>query len=68
MTGIFSQLASEYREKDKWQEHLTLIALHKQMKEKGIGTWDEDDFDPAYAATKFYPHKFPERSSEDDDA
>ena len=55
---ILKQDYSEDNEEDGgWRSYESLRRLSAQMKQMGIEDWTSDNFDPAYAATIFYPHK-----------
>ena len=61
VSSAFAILKQEYsndsEEDGGWQSYESLRTLSAQMKDKGIDDWTSDNFDPAYAATIFHPHK-----------
>lgn len=48
-----------------WTRYPNLRILEKLLRNKGVATWDDDQFDPAYAATVLKPIVFtPDQSNE----
>ncbi len=65
----FAILASDYSknevDEDSWESFQNLKILHADMENRGIKTWDDDDFFPEEAATAMWPHVPPTQELED---
>ena len=61
VSSAFTILKEDYsgdnEEDGGWQSYESLRTLSAQMKARGIDDWTSDNFDPAYVATVYYPHK-----------
>ena len=57
-----SKIKHDYTREDSefgdWSQFQNLRILEKLLREKGIPTWEDDQFDPAYAATSLKPTVF----------
>ena len=49
-------LSREFRKEEQWMNHHNLRALRKMLKDKGIKTWEEEEFSPNQAVAVFHPH------------
>ncbi len=49
-------LATQYKEKEKWEQYINLKSLTQYLQNKNQPHWSEDDFYPEEVATSLYPH------------
>ncbi len=49
-------LATDYKNKDDWEQYPNLKLLEQQLKNEGQHHWDEEGFYPEAVATSLYPH------------
>ena len=71
MTNAFSiglsQLRSTQVLRENWQNYQSLQVLYRDIEERGLKTWDDDEFSPELVATTIHPHlRFFEDDSDDD--
>ena len=69
VSACFSVLKEQYAEDEDeeggWQSYRGLRAMADTLKEHDLPHWSEDDFSPELAATRLYPHRVGESSSDD---
>ena len=60
MTHAFSsglaQLRSDPGQRENWRNYQSLQILHRDLEERGLKTWEDDDFSPELVATTIHPH------------
>ena len=42
-----------------WESYINLRALAHYLQSRGLGCWDDDNFEPELVATSLYPHRIP---------
>ncbi len=50
-------LKNEYEEETTWRIHGNLRHLHDYLKQKGLSTWDQEDFKPNRVVAQWVPHQ-----------
>ena len=57
MSRALEILSMQYQ--SDWDAHANLKILHQDLLNKGLKTWDDEDFQPEYIATQLEPLEFP---------
>lgn len=42
----FHQLKNDYADPEEWQQHVVLLALHKELRARNLPTWEDSNFEP----------------------
>lgn len=71
MTHAFSSGLSKLRSaqelRENWQNYQSLQVLYRDLEERGLKTWDDEEFSPELVATTIHPHtRFSEEYPDDD--
>ena len=71
MTHAFSIGLSQLRNNDvlraNWENYQSLQILYRDLEERGLKAWDDDEFSPELVATTIHPHtRFSVEESDDD--
>ena len=65
MTHVVSAALTHLRDyasedgEEGWRSFPNLVAFADWLSQKGMGHWSDDDFDPAFTATRLYRHRVP---------
>ena len=60
VSAAFARLQRDHRDDDGdegWRSYANLVALHEELRRRGLPHWSEEGFEPELAATTLYPHK-----------
>ena len=60
VSAALTHLKNDFAEDDGeegWRSYINLSALAELLELKGLGHWENDDFEPELVATSLYPHK-----------
>lgn len=64
VSAAFNELKEGYSEDDEeeggWRSHPNLVALAKDLEQRNLPRWMDENFNAEEVATALYPHKLPE--------